>query len=78
MAIVVNNGIEGKIYSTCNQWKPLTDFPTDRTHGQSQSGPALPESFTLATKSQTILDILINVHIVRLVYTKEKERRTDA
>ena len=38
MAIVKKNEVEGKICSTCDNWKPLNDFPTDSTHGPSQGG----------------------------------------
>lgn len=38
MAIILKNGIEGKICSTCKKWKILTDFPTDPSHGPSQGG----------------------------------------
>jgi hypothetical protein len=38
MAIERYNGVEGKICSTCDEWKPLEDFPTDPTHGPSQGG----------------------------------------
>lgn len=38
MAIIVQNGISGKICSTCKVWKPLDDFPRDRTHGPTQGG----------------------------------------
>jgi hypothetical protein len=36
MAIKTHSGVSEKICSTCRQWKPLADFPTDRTHGASQ------------------------------------------
>ncbi len=38
MAIIMREGVRGKICSTCKQWKPLDDFPTDPTHGKSQGG----------------------------------------
>lgn len=38
MAIIVQNGISGKICSRCRIWKPLNDFPRDRTHGSTQGG----------------------------------------
>ena len=38
MAILVKNGIEGKICSHCKQWKPLTEFPRDHSHPPSQGG----------------------------------------
>ena len=38
MAIIKKNGIDGKACSTCEKWKPLNEFPTDHTKGQSQGG----------------------------------------
>jgi hypothetical protein len=38
MAVTVRDGVRGKICSTCKQWKPLDDFPTDPAHGKSQGG----------------------------------------
>lgn len=38
MAIIIKNGIKGKVCSTCRKWKPLDEFPTDPTHGDSQGG----------------------------------------
>ena len=38
MAVIVKRGVEGKICSTCDAWKPLSDFPAHRTHGPSQGG----------------------------------------
>lgn len=38
MALIERNGITGKFCSTCKIWKPLDDFPTDPTHGESQGG----------------------------------------
>lgn len=38
MAIIINNGCEGKLCSTCKKWKPLEDFSRDRTHGSLQGG----------------------------------------
>jgi len=31
-------GVLGKKCSTCGQWKPLEEFPKDRTHGSLQGG----------------------------------------
>lgn len=36
MTVVVMNGIDGKVSSTCEQWKPLMQFPTDRSKGPAQ------------------------------------------
>lgn len=36
MAVITKNGVDGKVCSTCHVWKPLAEFPTDPTHGQSQ------------------------------------------
>ncbi len=36
MAIITRNGTDGKVCSTCDQWKPLQEFPRDRTHGATQ------------------------------------------
>ena len=30
------SGVDGKVCSTCHRWKPLDDFPRDRTHGPLQ------------------------------------------
>jgi hypothetical protein len=38
MAVTTRDGTHGKICSTCQKWKPLGDFPPDRTHGLSQGG----------------------------------------
>ena len=39
MATSVRNGVEGKICSSCNLWKSLTEFsPGGRSHGPSQGG----------------------------------------
>ena len=38
MAIETRGEIIGKICSKCRKWKPLSDFPKDRTHGESQGG----------------------------------------
>lgn len=38
MSILTNNGVDGKVCSTCHRWKPLDDFPRDRTHGPLQGG----------------------------------------
>ncbi len=38
MAIIRNNGVDGKVCSTCKSWKPLSEFPTDPTHGPLQGG----------------------------------------
>ena len=38
MAVLVRNGVPGKFCSTCKEWKPLTEFPTDPTHPPSQGG----------------------------------------
>ena len=32
------NGVQGKVCSTCKEWKPLGEFPTDPTHRPSQGG----------------------------------------
>jgi hypothetical protein len=37
MAIVRNNGVDGKICSLCRDWKSLNDFPHDKTHGPLQA-----------------------------------------
>src|SRR5260370_41189925 len=34
----IRNGIQGKVCSTCKQWKPLDAFPTDPTHPPTQGG----------------------------------------
>jgi hypothetical protein len=36
MAIIISNGVAGKVCSTCRKWKPLEEFPTDPSHGPSQ------------------------------------------
>ena len=36
--IIKRNGIEGKKCSTCHKWKPLTEFPNDRTHSIEYQG----------------------------------------
>ncbi len=36
MAIVIEKGVKGKVCSTCDIWKPLTEFPEDPTHGPLQ------------------------------------------
>lgn len=36
--IISVNGVDGKHCTVCGMWKPLDDFPHDRTHGQSQGG----------------------------------------
>lgn len=38
MALETKNGVEGKICSTCDEWKPLADFPKDASHGPLQGG----------------------------------------
>jgi len=38
MAIIIKNGLEGKVCSTCRVWKPLIEFPLDSSHGPSQGG----------------------------------------
>lgn len=38
MAVTVRKGIEGKECSDCHEWKPLTEYYTDPTHGLSQGG----------------------------------------
>jgi hypothetical protein len=38
MALSMREGIIGKVCSTCRTWKPLGEFPPDRTHGASQGG----------------------------------------
>jgi hypothetical protein len=32
------NGVQGKVCSTCHQWKPLGEFSTDPTHPPTQGG----------------------------------------
>src|SRR5581483_1959284 len=36
--VEIRNGIQGKVCSTCKQWKLLDAFPTDPTHPLSQGG----------------------------------------
>jgi len=38
MAIIVKDGISGKVCSHCREWKPLHEFPSDPTHGDLQGG----------------------------------------
>ena len=40
MAVITRDGVEGKGCSNpeCRKWKPLSDFPTDPTHGPTQGG----------------------------------------
>ncbi len=37
MAVVVQKGVK-KGCSICRKWGPLSEFPQDRTHGESQGG----------------------------------------
>ena len=34
----LQSGIQGKICSGCGEWKPLSEYFKDRTHGPSQGG----------------------------------------
>ena len=36
MAVIQRKGVDGKVCSTCRDWKPLAEFPSDRTHRPSQ------------------------------------------
>jgi hypothetical protein len=36
MAVTIQDGVPGKRCATCHHWKPLTDFPSDPTKGESQ------------------------------------------
>ncbi len=36
MAVTVRNGIRGKVCPRCDLWKPLVEFPSDITKGESQ------------------------------------------
>ena len=36
--IILKNGIEGKVCSTCRVSKPLSEYYRDRSHGPSQGG----------------------------------------
>jgi hypothetical protein len=36
--VEIRNGVRGKVCSTCRNWKPLADFPTDPSHPSSQGG----------------------------------------
>ena len=38
MAVDMKDGVEGKRCSKCREWKVLTDFYTDPSHGKSQGG----------------------------------------
>lgn len=38
MAIIIKNGIKGKVCSTCKKWKPLSEYHRDSSHGDSQGG----------------------------------------
>lgn len=38
MAIEIRNGLEGKVCSSCRVWKPLDDFPRDKSKGDTQGG----------------------------------------
>ncbi len=38
MAILIKNGVKGKVCSSCKTWKPLTDYYKDASHGPTQGG----------------------------------------
>ena len=36
MAVIQRHGVDGKVCSTCQTWKPLTDYYPDQSKRESQ------------------------------------------